>query len=66
VATDPDETAYIMYTSGTTDFPKGVMQGHRIVRNALDLADHLRVTPEDATLNYLPLFHIFGVWMALL
>ena len=34
-AVDPDGTAYIMYTSGTTGFPKGVMQGHNVIRNVL-------------------------------
>jgi len=61
-----NDTAYIMYTSGTTGFPKGVMQGHHLVRNAIDVAQRLAVTPDDATLNYLPLFHLFGVWMIVL
>ncbi|HZO30537.1 MAG TPA: AMP-binding protein [Chloroflexota bacterium] len=60
-AVDPDDTAYIMYTSGTTGFPKGVMQRHRVLRGVGSVADRLGVTPHDVTLTYLPLFHIFGV-----
>jgi fatty-acyl-CoA synthase len=65
-ATDPDGTAFIMYTSGTTGFPKGVMQRYSVLRNVRDLASRLGMTPNDGALNYWPLFHVYGFWLALL
>jgi fatty-acyl-CoA synthase len=59
-ATDPDATAFIIYTSGTTGFPKGVMHCHNIVRNVVDRAFRMAITPADTILMYLPLYHLFG------
>ena len=59
-AVSPDATAFLMYTSGTTGFPKGAMHGHAIVRNVVDRAFRMAITPADTILMYLPLFHLFG------
>jgi fatty-acyl-CoA synthase len=59
-AVDPDATVLLMYTSGTTGFPKGVMHRHTLVRNVVDRAFRMAITPDDTILNYLPLFHMFG------
>jgi fatty-acyl-CoA synthase len=61
-AVNPDGTALIMYTSGTTGFPKGVMHNHSILRNITDEANRMGITPRDVILMYLPLFHAFGLY----
>lgn len=59
-AVSPDDTAFIMYTSGTTGFPKGAMHSHRLVRNVEERGFRMAVGTHDTILNYLPLFHAFG------
>jgi fatty-acyl-CoA synthase len=57
---DPDDLAFLWYTSGTTGFPKGVMHAHRMVRNVTDRAFRLAITEQDVIMMYLPLFHAFA------
>ncbi len=68
-AVDPTATAFIMYTSGTTGFPKGVVRTHELIRNVEERAALMAITADDTILNYLPLFHAFGLsegaWMSL-
>jgi long-chain acyl-CoA synthetase len=59
-AIDPEETATILYTSGTTGQPKGVMLSHRnLVTNTIDALESLEITPSDLHLSWLPLSHSF-------
>lgn len=54
----PEGVAMIMYTSGTTSRPKGVMLSHRACLAAgQTTADHVRLRPDDRHYCVLPLFH---------
>ncbi len=55
-----DDTATIVYTSGTTGDPKGVvLSHHNIIFNALAGIKRFHVTPDDVFLSFLPLCHMF-------
>ncbi len=60
-AVTPDDIATLMYTSGTTGTPKGVMLTHRnLVSNAIDAGSDLDWQPStDVVFSFLPLTHIF-------
>lgn len=56
---DPDALATIVYTSGTTGRPKGVMLSHRnILSNAHGALTVIDCYPEDVFLSFLPLSHM--------
>ncbi|MFZ5466071.1 MAG: AMP-dependent synthetase/ligase [Pseudomonadota bacterium] len=55
----PDDLATIVYTSGTTGRPKGVMLSHRnILSNARAAASLIDIGPSDRFLSFLPLSHM--------
>ena len=57
----PDDTAVILYTSGTTGRPKGVQLTHaNLESNARVTAALFGFGPADAVLGALPLAHAFG------
>ncbi|KAI6214736.1 AMP-binding domain-containing protein [Aphelenchoides besseyi] len=58
----PDDLAMIMYTSGTTGNPKGVMLSHRNIIAAISgQGTILSVSQDDTFIGYLPLAHILEV-----
>ena len=61
VQTMPDDTAVILYTSGTTGTPKGAQLTHsNMVMNAIGSQKLVDGKPGDVALATLPLFHSFG------
>lgn len=60
-----EDTAVIIYTSGTTGKPKGAMLSHKnIFSNGQSGMMHIRVTPKDRGIVFLPMFHSFTFTVA--
>ena len=58
---DPDALAAILYTSGSTGLPKGVMLSHaNLWLGAQSVASYLTLTADDVTLAVLPLAFDYG------
>lgn len=56
-----DDPAAIVYTSGTTGFPKGATLSHgNVISNILTKKRCLNIRPADRLLLFVPLFHCFG------
>ncbi len=58
---DPQDTAVILYTSGTTGRPKGAELTHRnLSLNVREVVKALSLAEDDVFLGVLPLYHSFG------
>ena len=56
-----DSLAMLLYTSGTTGAPKGVMLSHaNVLANAEAVIDYLQLTADDSVLDVLPFYYAYG------
>jgi fatty-acyl-CoA synthase len=63
----PEDVINMQYTSGTTGFPKGVMLTHNnIVNNGKTIGDGMNFTNKDRLCITVPLFHCFGLVLAVM
>lgn len=58
----PNDTAAILFTSGSEGMPKAVFLSHKnIMSNCVQLIHRVDLTKEDTILCCLPMFHSFGI-----
>lgn len=66
IARDKDDLAALLYSSGTTGVPKGIMLTHaNLLRNTEALVDAWGFTENDRLLHALPIFHVHGLFVAI-
>ncbi len=64
---DPEAVAVILFTSGTTGKPKGVMLNHRnITSNIMDVCRIAHILESDKTLSILPIHHTYECTLGML
>ena len=58
----PSDVITILYTSGATGFPKGVMLTHsNIINNAAIMSRRMKLRAKDRTLCMIPFYHVFAI-----
>lgn len=60
--TQPEDTAFLQHSSGSTGLQKGVMLSHQAVINQIaSYSDAIRLTSADKVVSWLPLYHDMGL-----
>lgn len=61
VELQPDDPVFLLFTSGTTGFPKGALYTHKMLFwNSINTAMSLIINAESRTVNVMPPFHTGG------
>jgi fatty-acyl-CoA synthase len=61
VELEPDDAVFLLFTAGTTGFPKGAIYTHKMLFwNSINTAMSLIVNAESRTVNVMPPFHTGG------